>query len=82
MGGGGEVEKKSLTITAFDGEIVLCPGKGICPIFFVKRQKLSSVIFLICWLASTNGEIIPLDHFSIVKKKKKTIGIFFSLQKA
>lgn len=74
------MEKKSLKITAFDGEIVLCPGKGICPIFFVKRQKLSSVIFLICWLASTNGEMMPLDHVNIVKKKKRPLG-FFSLSK-
>lgn len=42
--GAGGVEKKSLKITAFDGEIVLGPGKGICP-FFLSNDRSYLLLF-------------------------------------
>lgn len=39
------MEKKSLIITAFGGEIVLGPGQGICPIFLSNDR---SYLLLFC----------------------------------
>lgn len=39
------MEKKSLTTTAFDGEIVLSPGKGIYPIFLSNDRSYLLLFF-------------------------------------
>lgn len=82
--GGGKVEKKSFTTTAFGGEIVLGPVKEFVPFFCQMTEVIFCYILLFCWFASTNGEMIhPLDVIiqHSKEKNKRQLRFFLSGKK-